>query len=145
MASDEKVLELARTVRPELRRLWGKEREAEAAAIDAALGQLLAEAQTGADVRLAILDRLREPPEVHAWAARFLASGMPPGFSERRDATRGLPGYSPLAGDGVPLAGGKFACPEGGDTVWYQHSVGQDPPACSTHHRTLEPVPVRAR
>jgi hypothetical protein len=137
MANDEMVLELARTIRLYLPELVGGGPGAsdQVRMLDRALAELLTRAQHGQDVEAPILDRLRQPPAVHNWAAVFLQTGLPPDLLAARDR-----GFSPLAGGGEAVAAAKYSCSVGNDAVWFRRAVGQAVPQCPTHHVALEPV-----
>jgi hypothetical protein len=130
--SDEQVLEAARAIRPFLAELVGSDADR----VDRELAALLARSHDDedGDVERLILGCLMRSPATHDWAARFLTD-------QGRDGAGGRQrGYSPVGGDGEPVAAPRFACPEG-DTVWYRHSVGQQPPICTTHGLALQPDP----
>jgi hypothetical protein len=112
----------------------GPEANDQARTVDEDLAELLTEAQHGQDVEERVLDRLRQPPAVHNWAAMFLQHGLPPDVVEARDR-----GFSRLAGGGEAVPADKYTCPIG-DVVWYRRVVGQPVPQCPTHHVTLEPI-----
>ena len=131
--SDERVLEVARAIRPYLTELLGPNAEQ----VDGELAALLARSRGDDDdeVEGLILDCLMRNRATHDWAARFL---MERGPDQAAGAERG---YSPLAGQGEPVRAPRFVCPKG-DYVWYRHSVGQDPPTCPTHRLALQPSPL---
>ncbi len=133
--SDEQILEAARAIRPYLAELVGPDADR----VDEELAALLARSRDGehGEVEGLILDCLMRNPATHDWAARFLIHQRP------ADAGTGQRGYDPLGGEGELVAALRFACPEGGDTVWYRRSVGQKPPICTTHGLTLQPTPGR--
>jgi hypothetical protein len=118
------VREAAGAIRPYLSRLLND--QAAAAAVDAALGALLA----GADDD-AIAARLAADPATGAWTAVFLETGLPPEFTERDR------GYSPLPGAGERVGARRHACPRG-DFVWFERSVIEQPPLCPTHGLPVE-------
>jgi len=131
--SDEQILEAARAVRPYLAELVGPDADR----VDGELAVLLARSRDGRDgeVEGLILDCLMRNPATHDWAASFLIAQQPP------DAGAGQRGYGSLGGEGEVVAALRFACPVGGDTVWYRRSVGQEPPICGTHRLALQPTP----
>jgi hypothetical protein len=133
--SDEQVLEAARAIRPYLAELVGPDADR----LDGELAALLARSRDGGDAEVQglILDCLMRNPATHDWAASFLIDQRP------ADADAWQRGYGSLGGEGEVVAALRFACPVGGDTVWYRRSVGQKPPICATHRLALQPTPGR--
>jgi hypothetical protein len=141
VSTDERVIDLARTVRSYLDDLLGNDPGAAARAerLDQEFASLLAAARAGQDVEDAILGRVKQPPALQTWAASFLNHGRPPDLADRGEAL-----LAPLAGEGEALlSSSKFACPVEGDTVWYRRFVGQQVPRCRSHRVTLAPVGSR--
>jgi hypothetical protein len=131
MANDERILELARAIRPYLDGLLRD--HAEADAVDHDLALLLSEARGGDQVDAQILDRLRRLPALHTWGAAFLQHGLPPDVAAA--AERSLSG---LPGEGEVVLAPRFVCPHG-DMVFYRPSVGHPIPRCPTHELVLRP------
>ncbi|GAA2332316.1 hypothetical protein [Dactylosporangium salmoneum] len=131
MATDEDLIEVARTVRSYLSQL-GLSRP-DAADLDRALGEALARAGGPDDRAAEIMALLERDERVRGWAADFLRGGGPPDVV---DSDRGAP---VLAGRGEWVARRRFACPEG-DYVWWQRTVGQRTPSCPTHAVALIPA-----
>jgi hypothetical protein len=134
---DERILEVARSIRPYLPRLIG----ARARQCDRDLAGLLREAAAGADVGEAILTLMADQPAMHSWAASALADTRsqprPPevqhaGGQSARRAFAPLP--NPQGGDLVDAE--RYACPEDGNFVWWRISVAQQVPECPDHPGT---------
>ena len=136
--NDPLVLECARAIRLYLPDLLQERPDAQdrARSMDRMLTELLGEADHGGQVDEAILDVLRQLPELHNWAAGFLQYGMPPELVAAVDRA----GYQQPPGEGDPVGARKYACPVAGDTLWWQRAVGQEIPRCSTHGVLLEPA-----
>jgi hypothetical protein len=135
--NDPLVLECARAIRLYLPGLLQEHPGAEdkSRSMDRALVELLGEADHGRQVDEAILDVLRQVPEVHNWAAGFLQYGVPPEIVPSADRAR----YAQPPGDGNWVGARKYACPVAGDTLWWQRTVGQEVPRCLTHGVLLKP------
>jgi hypothetical protein len=127
VANDERVLELARAIRPYLAELYGRSDPGGADRTDRELARLLA-AAVDADVEAEILASLRAPASIREWAAAFLQHGCPPGLIVTRT---GVVGYRGLAGDPALVRAPRFECPHG-DFVFYRISVATPVPQCPT-------------
>jgi hypothetical protein len=130
---DERIAEAARAIRPYLAELLGIQR---AAAVDAELAGLLAQAIAGEDVEEALLAVLKADDATIVFLERVLDDpGLrPPGVIP--DVAKG---YSPLpTPEPPPVAADKFCCPYG-DYVWYRPEVGVPVGLCPTHRCPLEP------
>jgi hypothetical protein len=136
--NDPLVLECARAIRLYLPGLLEEYPGAEdkSRSMDRALGELLGEADQGRQVDEAILDVLRQVPEVHNWAAGYLQYGVPPEIVPSADRA----GYEQPPGEGNPIGARKYTCPVAGDTLWWQRAVGQKVPRCPTHGVLLQPA-----
>jgi hypothetical protein len=122
----EDVLEAARSIRPELKRLLA----AQAESVDARLAGLLEQARRGKRVQTAILELLSAHERTRKWTTRFL---------KRRHQEGGVRAYAPLPGSMRPVAAQKYVCPKG-DYIWYRRSVAVPVPLCPTHS-----VPLKAQ
>jgi len=122
---EQKVLEVARAIRPDLPELVG----ADAGELTARLDELLGRAAAGEHVQLEVLTVLKARPATREWARRLL------------DAQPLLRHYQALPGRGQLAAVPRYACPYGGHYVWYQHSRADKVPLCDRHKVPLEPLP----
>jgi hypothetical protein len=129
---DERILEVARSIRPYLPGLIGDE----APEVDRGLVDLLNGAAAGADVGEAVLELLMFRPATHTWAASVLADEQhrPPSVraAQERSAKRGFsPLPNPYGGD--PVDAEKYVCPVDGNFVWWRTGVGEPVPQCPDH------------
>jgi hypothetical protein len=126
---DEKVLDVARSIRPYLPSLVGER----AGEIDGRLQRLLQEASSGHDVEEEILVVLRSAPETHDWAAGMLGDeeGLPPELQATRMAD-----FSGLPGTGEPVDAVRYVCPVDRAFAWWQTFVGDLVPDCPDHPGT---------
>ena len=120
------VTDLARAIRPYLPNLLGSD----APKVDAKIGALLEEAETGREVDAELNELIDAFPATQAWAAEFRGAPVP----GRRPGR----GFQPLPGDATPVMATRFVCPQG-DYVWYRRSVGMAVPSCPTHNIPLVP------
>jgi hypothetical protein len=118
------VIEAARAIRYFLPNLPDLDRPDE---VDHRLVVLLREAQRGTDVESEIVDVLMAQPPTWDWAAKFVETGLPPGFPH---VTRGP---SPLPGRTEPVRAPRYACPVDGLYVWYRRTDQQKIPYCRDH------------
>jgi hypothetical protein len=131
---DERVLELARAIRPYLPELVGDK----AGAMDHDLARLLEVASRTTTAPADILDSLGAHAATQEWGAKFLETGLPPDVASLFEVRRG-DSYEDLAGLGGAVRARKYVCPNG-DFVWYHRYQGQVPPLCPTHGCDLVPV-----
>jgi len=124
MFDSDDILECARSIRPLLRDVVGKN----ANDLDTQLATLLSAEDQSVD----ILHLLASRESTREWMTEFL---------KIKSSQSGQPSlvqwsYSPLPGHQDNIPAGKFECPEG-DYVWYQPSVGTAVPLCPTHQVKL--------
>jgi hypothetical protein len=128
MNDDDRVLDAARAIRTYLPSLLDPE---EAADVDRALAELLAEPATSRDLNERVLAQLDKHDVTAEWAGVFVEHGFPPDLVKLLER-----GYGPPAGSGDPVIV-KYGCPHG-DYVWYRHAVGQALHICPSHGVVVE-------
>jgi hypothetical protein len=119
---DQRQLELARELRPQLDAVIADDAERRAAATE--LDDALALSGADRDARLAVV--LAARPETRAW---MHARDVDP---DRLD---------PLAGRVTAELGTYFVCPEG-DYDFVRETVSETVPLCPVHNVPLEPAPM---
>lgn len=128
--SDDAIHEAARSIRPYLPGLIPEDAEA----VDKQLAQYLeALPEEKQNTRSLIIHSLRLHEATRDWLREFLKQQQPP------EVSRAFSFQNP-AGDPVPVAARKYACPQG-DYSWYRMSAGTPVPACPTHGLNLVPSP----
>ena len=130
---DERIMEVARSIRPYLDDLIG----AQAEEVDGQLAALLERGRAGDDVDDVIIDLLNGSPRTRDWSAVMLADPelRPPEWQTVTERAGTQPGYSALAnayGGGV-VSAAKFVCPVDGAYAWWRPAVGRPVPNCPDH------------
>jgi hypothetical protein len=130
---DERIMEVARSIRPYLNDLVG----ARAEEFDGQVTVLLKRGRAGDDVDDAVIDVLNGSPRTRDWVASMLADPelRPPELQGITEKSGTEPGYSALAnpyGGGV-VSAAKFICPVDGNYAWWRPAVGRPVPYCPDH------------
>lgn len=130
---DERIMEVARSIRPYLDDLIG----AHAEEIDGQLAMLLERGRAGDEVDDAIIDLLNGSPRTRDWSASMLGDPdlRPPELQTVTEKVGTQPGFSGLAnayGGGV-VSAAKFVCPVDGAYAWWRPAVGRPVPNCPDH------------
>jgi hypothetical protein len=128
------IIDAAKAIRPYLSDLLS----AGADRVDGRLAELLSPGAP-ADKEQSIRDLLGSEPETRDWTAAFLELAEPPevhAYRERGVASERMPG---VLGPVEPIRAKRFECPHR-DMLFYRRYVGQPVPLCVTHKCSLNPL-----
>jgi hypothetical protein len=133
---DDGVLAAARAIRPYLAELVGSVAADE---LDGRIAELLNDPTDTPETVVRLRMLLDEQTETTGWfLSEVLADAphyRPPYQQPRYLRHRGM--ASPAGDSTTPISAPCYACPRGGDYVWYRPDVGAAIPDCPTHHVKL--------